>query len=121
MKKLFAILTMAVLLSGTMWSAQAGNEDNGNKTSATNTASLKGQVVDVTTGEALTGVKVNIKGTDVSAYTSFDGTFSVQGLKPGVYKLNTSFISYKDKIIENVKLEIRDKNRVTIKIESMEK
>ena len=78
-------------------------------------------MVDIQTGEALTGVKVNIKGYDASAYTDFEGTFSLQGLKPGVYEVESSFISYEDKVLKDVKLEVSDKNQVTIKMKSLEK
>jgi len=120
MKKLFAILITAVLLTGSMLTAQAGNDDEKNESNTTNTAGLKGQVVDLNTGEALTGVKVNIKGADVTAYTDFEGTFNVEGLTPGVYKVETSFISYQDKTIDNLKLQVSDKNKVTIQMKSLE-
>jgi len=120
MKKLFAILITAVLLTGTLMTAQAGNDDDKNETNVTNKASLKGQVLDLNTGEALTGVKVNIKGTEVTAYTDFEGTFSVKGLSPGVYEVETSFISYEDKTIDNLKLQVSDKNKVTIRMKSLE-
>ena len=122
MKKLVAILTMAVLLAGLNFQATAtGDDDNDkNENNTTMTTSLKGQVVDINTGEALTGVKLKIKGENVSAYTGFDGSFKLQGLKPGKYSVETSFISYKDKV-ENITLELNDKNKVTIQMESLEK
>ena len=123
MKKLIAIVTMAVLLAGFNFQAMAtGDDDNDkNENNTTMTTSLKGQVVDENTGEALTGVKLKIKGEDVSAYTGFDGSFKLQGLKPGKYSIETSFISYKDNVDENVILELNNENEVTIKMESLEK
>jgi len=120
MKKLFAILITAVLLAGSMLTAQAGNDDEKNETNATKKAGIKGQVVDLDTGEALTGVKVNIKGTDVTAYTDFEGSFNLEGLTPGVYQVKTSYISYEDKTIDDLKLQVSDKNKVTIRLKSHE-
>jgi hypothetical protein len=121
MKKLIAILTMAVFLAGLNFQAMAAGDDekDKNEDNTTMTTSLNGQVVDINTGEALTGVKLKIKGEDVSAYTGFDGSFKLQGLKPGKYSVETSFISYKDKV-ENIALELNDKNKVTIQMESLE-
>ena len=121
MKKLYAILIAAVLMSGTFIQAQASNDDDKTESHETMTASLKGQVVDRNSGEALTGVKIHIPGSDVSAYTDFEGSFKLQGLKPGVYKIKSSYISYEDAVVENLKLEVSDKNQVTIKMKSLEK
>lgn len=56
---------------------------------------ITGTVMDKSTGEALTGVEVRIDGTDLKAYTDFDGKFSFEGVKSGNYKICTNFISYK--------------------------
>ena len=55
---------------------------------------ITGKVVDQVTGEALTGVKVAIEGSDLKAYTDFDGSFSFSQLSPGEYKVVTNYISY---------------------------
>ena len=122
MKKLVAILMTTALLAGfsiqTM--ASGDDDDDKNNTNNTTTTSLKGQVVDENSGEALTGVKLKIKGENVSTYTDFEGNFNLQGLKPGKYSIETSFISYKDKVAEDITLELSDKNEVTIEMESVE-
>ena len=120
MKKLLTLAIAAILIS--TLNVQAGQDDDNdkNENNVTTTVALKGQVVDTNSGEALTGVKINVQGTDASAYTDFEGNFSLQGLEPGIYELNTSFISYQDKTLKDVKLEISDKNQVTIKMKSLE-
>jgi len=122
MKKLVAILMTAILLVGfnirTM--ASGDDDDDKNKNNTIMTTSLKGQVVDENTGEALTGVKLRIKGENVSTYSDFEGNFKLQGLKPGKYNIETSFISYKDEVCENITLELNDRNEVTIKMESVQ-
>ncbi|HNU78079.1 MAG: carboxypeptidase-like regulatory domain-containing protein [Prolixibacteraceae bacterium] len=55
---------------------------------------ITGKVTDQTTGEALTGVKVALEGSDMKAYTDFDGVFRFENVKPGEYDLTATFISY---------------------------
>ncbi|MBS3771086.1 MAG: carboxypeptidase-like regulatory domain-containing protein [Bacteroidales bacterium] len=122
MKKLVAILMMAALMAGfnlqTM--AMGDDEDDRKDNNTTMTTSLKGQVVDESTGEALTGVKLMINGKDVSTYTDFDGHFTFQGLKPGEYAIETSFISYKNEIYNDVTLNLDEQNEVILKMKSIE-
>ena len=101
MKKLVAIIITSFLIAGLSLNSFAGEDDeknNSSKSNAVMTTSLKGQVVDHTTGESLTGVKVEIKGSDKEAYTDFEGNFAVSGMKPGKYEIIASYISYKEKV-----------------------
>jgi protocatechuate 3,4-dioxygenase beta subunit len=124
MKKLIVLITTILLISGNVMNLQAAedddNKDRNNKTNTTNTVALKGQVKDVQSGETLTGVKIQVEGANVSAFTDFEGNFKVTGLKPGTYKLKTSFISYKDKTLEDVKLEVNENNDLSIRMKSLE-
>ncbi|MBV5314749.1 MAG: carboxypeptidase-like regulatory domain-containing protein [Prolixibacteraceae bacterium] len=56
--------------------------------------SLSGNVIDEVSGEALVGVEVKVEGTDVKAYTDFDGHFVIDNLKSGKCKLIASYTSY---------------------------
>ncbi len=120
MKRIYALIITAVLLIGQAAAVQAADDDDKSENNTTATAALKGEVVDMKTGEALTGVKVKVKGADVAAYTDFEGNFKVKGLKPGIYKLESSFISYKDEELNDVKLKVSEQNQVTIKMKSLE-
>lgn len=120
MKKLVAILTVGVLLAGFSFQTMASEDDDKNESTNAPTTALKGQVVDKATGEALTGVKLKIKGEDLTTYTDFEGNFKVQGLNPGTYAIETSFISYKEETCGNISLQLDDKNEVTIRLESLE-
>ena len=112
---------MGVLLTGIAFQSTASDDKDKDKTKKVNTTSLKGQVVDKQTGETITGAKIIIKGENqMAAYSDFEGNFQIQGLKPGQYEIETSFISYKDKVCDNIKLEVDDKNNMTIKLESIE-
>jgi len=120
MKKLLTLAITSILISALNVQAAQDDDNDKNENNATKTVALQGQVVDMKSGEALTGVKVNVQGTDVSAYTDFEGNFTVQGLNPGVYELNSSYISYQDQTLESVKLQVNDKNQVTIRMKSLE-
>lgn len=77
-------------------------KDSDTKTKAKDSESaatimLSGSIADDLSGESLVGVEVKIEGTDLKAYTDFDGNFSFEGVKPGEYKLVTNYISYEKK------------------------
>ncbi len=82
------------------------------------TMMLSGSVVDHISGESLVGVEVKIAGTDKVTYTDFDGNFNFQNIKPGEYKLVTSYISYqqeeKELLIDsrenNIKIKLQTSN-----------
>ena len=91
-----------------MGTAYAGNDNaKESKTAAKATSgiTLSGKIIDFSTGEALTGVSVKIKGSPVSTYSDLDGKFSFKNLKPGEYDIIASFISYKKSLVENYKAE----------------
>ncbi|HPE56682.1 MAG TPA: carboxypeptidase-like regulatory domain-containing protein [Bacteroidales bacterium] len=73
------------------------------------TVTLSGSVVDFTSGEALTGVEVKVEGTDLTVYTDFDGNFEIT-VKPGTYNLIASYISYKNSLVENYRVEQTEDN-----------
>lgn len=97
----------------------AGNDNskdkNSNTTPAT-TISVSGQVIDFTTGEALTGVEISLEGTDQKVYSDFDGNFKFENLNKGEYNVVASFISYENSLIENFEA---DKNQqINIKMKA---
>jgi hypothetical protein len=77
------------------------------------TTSLTGMILDAQTGEALAGVSVKIEGSDVEAYTDFDGVFQFDGILPGEYTISATMISYKK---ESSKLEVNLNNENDLKL-----
>ena len=69
------------------------------------TVTVSGNVVDMVTGEALTGVEISVEGTDIKVYSDFDGNFTIENLSTGEYDLVASFISYKKSLVEDFKAE----------------
>jgi hypothetical protein len=82
------------------------------------TATVSGTVLDITSGEALTGVAVSVEGTDLKVYTDLDGNFTIKGIEPGTYNLILSMISYKNSLIENVKLQANENEAMDIKLDN---
>jgi TonB-dependent receptor len=55
--------------------------------------------------ETLPGANVLIVGTNLGAITDLDGNYTLNNIKPGTYKVQISFISYKSVIIDAVRVE----------------
>jgi len=77
---------------------------------------LSGQVIDLVSGEYLTGVEVEIEGHDQKVYTDFDGNFEFSNLKPGEYNIIASYISYNKSYVENINL--RTNEALSIKLQA---
>ena len=67
--------------------------------------SIRGVVIDAVTKETLVGAAVVVQGTFTGVTTDFDGQYRLEGLQPGTYNLQFSFISYDPIVIENIKVE----------------
>ncbi len=81
---------------------------------------IKGIVVDSKIKETLIGANVVIQGTTMGASTDLDGSFKLS-VSPGTYNIEVSFISYKIKIIENVKVingQLTDIGKIELEEES---
>lgn len=67
--------------------------------------SISGTVTDAASGETVVGANVVIQGTSVGAATDIDGKFLIQNVKPGVYALSVTFVTYKAHTIPDVVVE----------------
>ncbi|MFZ4707853.1 MAG: carboxypeptidase-like regulatory domain-containing protein [Bacteroidales bacterium] len=82
-------------------------------------ATISGKVVDNKTGESLAGVAIAIEGTDLKVYSDLDGSFSINSIEPGSYNLILSLISYKNSLIENLKITPSEKEVIDIKLDAV--
>ncbi|MFN3556562.1 MAG: carboxypeptidase regulatory-like domain-containing protein [Bacteroidales bacterium] len=108
--KRFALATLAFLALSLNGIAGNVAELKENQT----TFSISGTVLDIATGEALAGVKIQICNTE-TAYSDFDGNFLVSGLLPGTYKLSTTYISYQSNELE-INLNPQDLENIEVRI-----
>lgn len=58
------------------------------------TGVIKGIVKDKLTNESIIGANVLLLGTDLGTSTDFDGAYIIEGLKPGLYNIQVSYIGY---------------------------
>jgi len=65
---------------------------------------IRGKVIDASSGEPLIGVNVLIVGTSDGASTDVDGAFSLK-VSEGTYNLRLSYISYQNKTIEGIEVK----------------
>ena len=70
------------------------------------TGKIAGTITDATTGESLVGVNVYLKDENFGAATDVDGNYVIIGIPPGKYTLIINYISYKEKQIQNVQVNI---------------
>ena len=79
---------------------------------------IKGKIVDSSTKEPLIGAAAMIKGSTVGSASDLDGNFTIANLKPGVYTITSSYISYKPFEKSNVIVKEGEDTFVNIELES---
>ncbi|MDX1902766.1 MAG: outer membrane beta-barrel protein [Thermonemataceae bacterium] len=72
---------------------------------AQNTGTIKGQLKDNISGEAIIGATILLKGTNLGASTDVDGNFQITGIPEGKYTMAISSIGYDSKEIENIEVQ----------------
>ena len=114
MKRNIFSLTAAICIS--LFTLGAGASELAKESSMT--FSVSGKVLDIATGEALAGVKVEIEETSTFTYSDFEGNFYINNLYPGSYQLKTSYISYeKGKLF--IDLENQNEEKIEVKLEQL--
>lgn len=74
----------------------------GSLTALAQVGTIKGNVKDAVSGEAIIGANVVLEGTTQGASTDLEGNFEIQKVKTGKVNLTITYISYKTKTIANV-------------------
>jgi hypothetical protein len=77
---------------------------------------FKGKVTDVDSSEGIAGAEIKVEGTNLKTYADFDGNFTLEGLRPGSYKIVVKMMSYEDASIgvsldqsESIELSLKAK------------
>ncbi len=94
------IISILLLIQGLVVTAQTGT--------------IKGNVIDAETKEALIGTTVFIKGTTQGSITDFDGNYIIPNVEPGSYTIAVSFISYDT---QEFQVEVKSGNNVELNVE----
>lgn len=114
MKRILFIISAIIFIGSTQLFADG---DGVGKNPASK-AIISGKVMDIKTGEFLTGVAIKIEGTDIVTYTDFDGNFEIDDLEPGSYNLVASYISYKNSLIEHIDAKAGTEKEIEIELQS---
>ncbi len=115
MKRIFYLVITGLILAVTNNVFATGDQP----VVSASRASISGKVIDNKTGESLVGVAISIEGTETKVYTNLDGSFVINNLNPGNYNLILSLISYKNSLIENLKVNPGEKEEIAVKLDAV--
>lgn len=69
---------------------------------------VKGKIIDKITRQALPGVTVLLRGTQLGTITDTTGIFELNNIEEGIHSLQVSYIGYQEKIIQDISV-VRNK------------
>ncbi len=92
-------ITILLIMSLAISVFATNDKDSKENSAEPATVTYTGSVIDSKTGEALTGVKINVPELGIDTYTDFDGNFHFTGTPNEDYTIEVSYISYKEKNI----------------------
>ena len=81
------------------------------------TATLKGNVSDAGSNESLPFVNVLLLGTDKGTVSDIEGNYLIEGIEPGIYNIEYSFVGYKSFVQYEVQLSTSRIENFQIKLE----
>jgi hypothetical protein len=94
-KKLFVIICL-------LFSASILAGENPGK----GTVLLSGKIIDSQTGEALAGVKIQVKGTNLYCYSDLEGNFSLQANTASTSEIAVDMVGYEPATFKSVQLSL---------------
>lgn len=97
----FSLLSLSLLINLSILFAE--NHPAGPEETSPKNLKVSGSVIDISTGEVLTGVKVSIPGI-AEVYTDFEGKFEFTGLKPGEYNIICNMVTYQTGMIDTISI-----------------
>jgi TonB-dependent receptor len=77
--------------------------------------SISGTILDEA-GESLTGASVVIKGTTIGTTSNLDGNYTLEGIAPGTYTIEVSYIGYQKRQFNKVKVKPGQTTSLDIKL-----
>lgn len=92
MKKLAIGVVLILLVVGLQGQASMAN------------GSIRGQILDASTGEALIGANVFITGTTTGTITDYDGNYTLHGVEAGILSITASYVSYEAQVFREVEV-----------------
>jgi hypothetical protein len=89
------VSTIIIFLSLNFYSHGTMEKKTGESENIRNTVVVTGKITDGDTGEALTGVKIEIEGTEIRSYTDFDGHYRLVIPASSRFRVKYRFITYR--------------------------
>lgn len=114
------IVFILFLLLSTSIIAVCGDGDGSDSKTGKNsisTISVSGFVEDCTNSEKLVCAKIEIEELDKTLYTDISGNFFIEDIKPGIYTLKVSYISYEE--LELKEFTINDQDALNIQLKPL--
>jgi hypothetical protein len=81
------------------------------------TGAVSGHIADAKNREPLIGAAVVIAGTTTGAVTDMDGYFRIEGIRPGVYSVSASYVSYQTQSRGGIEISAGQETKVDIALE----
>jgi outer membrane receptor protein involved in Fe transport len=78
-------------------------DPEGDPASATGT--IRGKILDASTGEALIGANVFLTGTTIGTISDLDGNFTLPDVSPGKVSVTASYVSYETQVFDAIEVE----------------
>lgn len=78
--------------------------------------SIAGTVTDVEFGDPLPGVNVVVVGTSSGAATGGDGTYRIEGLRPGEYSIRLSYIGFETMLFTGIRVRDGQETRLDVEL-----
>lgn len=66
---------------------------------------IKGTVKDKNSNESIIGANILIVGTETGTSTDIDGNYIIEGLKPGIYSIQVSYIGYEPQSLSEIEVQ----------------
>ncbi|MEQ8425198.1 MAG: carboxypeptidase-like regulatory domain-containing protein, partial [Cyclobacteriaceae bacterium] len=66
---------------------------------------IRGKIIDKENGEGLYGATAIISGTSTGGAADFDGNYSIEGVEPGIYEVQYSFVSYQTQTVTGIEVK----------------
>jgi len=107
MKKIVLIF----IFLGSIAYANPGEENDGKVV----VESFKVIVIDAETEEPIPAAQIKIKQKDQEAYTDFDGLAELKNITSGIYDIEISLISYKNKLLKDFQLT-QDNDQLLVRL-----
>ncbi|MFC2100877.1 carboxypeptidase-like regulatory domain-containing protein [Bacteroidota bacterium] len=111
MKSILLFSAALILINITTFATGEGDKNKKNTI-------ITGNVIDDATNESLAGVKVMLSGTDLVTYTDLDGNFEFKNIKSGIYSLACSYISYEEKVIDEITVTTDNVKSIEVELSS---